>query len=174
MYSFKEKNKLYYDLQNADFAVADLDLLCKVSPTDQIIERAKRNPERNFKEVLYRLLDLQTADEIRLNRRSHSTVNSGGPGADEAALVAAKKVERLANMAAGRAAAKAKRDAEKAAAAGLKTESKEIDAKKAELEEKELELSEKESELEDKESELEDKETELQKVEDSLNAEKKK
>jgi len=112
MYSFKEKNKLYYDLQNADFAQADLDLLCEISPAEQIIERAKRNPQRICNEVLYRLLDLKTAEEIRLNRRRATpSKDDAKDPADEAAAIAAKKAAALAKMAAGRAAKKAERDA---------------------------------------------------------------
>lgn len=70
MYSFKEKNKFYYDLQNVDFAEADLRLLCVSNPSDQIIDRARRTPQRCHKEVLYQLLDFRTAEEIRLNRRA--------------------------------------------------------------------------------------------------------
>lgn len=116
MYRFKEKNKLYYDLQNADFAQADLDLLCEISPAEQVIERAKRNPQRHCNEVLYRLLDLKTAEEIRLHRRSAAPSKDDAKGpADEAAAIAAKKAEALAKMQAGKAAKKAERDAEKAA-----------------------------------------------------------
>ena len=116
MYSFKEKNKLYYDLQNADFAQADLDLLCEISPAESIIERAKRNPQRNCNEVLYRLLDLKTAEEIRLNRRSAAPSKDGAnDSAKAAAELAAKKADALAKMQAGKAAKKAERDAAKSA-----------------------------------------------------------
>ena len=115
MYSFKEKNKLYYDLQNADFAQADLNLLCEISPAESIIERAKRTPLRHCNEVLYRLLDLKTTEEIRLNRRSSASFAPGDKEPDAKALAAAKKADALAKMQAGKAAAKANRDAEKAA-----------------------------------------------------------
>jgi hypothetical protein len=111
MYSFKEKNKLYYDLQNADFAEADLNLLCKVRPEERIVETAKRNPQRHHKEVLYRLLDLKTAEEIRLNRRgSKKPEKEAGNDAD----AEAKKQSALEKMAAGKAAKKAEREAAKA------------------------------------------------------------
>lgn len=62
-------------MQNPDFAEADIDLLRKVWPTHPLIPQARRNPVRYANEVLYTLLDKQTREEIRLNRRQYEQLN---------------------------------------------------------------------------------------------------
>lgn len=63
-------------MQNPDFAEADIDLLRKVWPSHPLIPQARRNPVRYANEVLYTLLDKQTREEIRLNRRQYEQLNS--------------------------------------------------------------------------------------------------
>lgn len=76
MYSFKEKNKIYNELQNIAYAEADLDLLQKVCPAHPIITKANRNPTRYANEVLFALLGNQSRESIRLNRRESEQVKS--------------------------------------------------------------------------------------------------
>ena len=59
MYSFKEKSR---------FGESDLSLLRRLSPEDSLIATAQVSPSRNAEAVLFRLLDLTTREEIRLNR----------------------------------------------------------------------------------------------------------
>jgi hypothetical protein len=91
MYSFKEKNKLYYDLLSVQYAQADINLLCSANPSDPIIERARQNPERYFKDVLSRLLDLKTAEEIRINRRQQNAPKVSRPATSKTAVEKASK-----------------------------------------------------------------------------------
>lgn len=72
MYSPKEKIKAYNDLSNPDYFEADYALLRKVSPTSPLINTARRNPRRYYKEVLYEVLNNSTREEIRQNRRQYN------------------------------------------------------------------------------------------------------
>ena len=70
MYSFKEKSRILKELLNPAFGESDLSLLRRLSPEDSLIATAQVSPSRNAETVLFRLLDLTTREEIRLNRRN--------------------------------------------------------------------------------------------------------
>ena len=70
MYSFKEKSRILKELLNPAFGESDLSLLRRLSPEDSLIAAAQVTPSRNAEAVLFRLLDLTTREEIRLNRRN--------------------------------------------------------------------------------------------------------
>ena len=70
MYSFKEKSRILKELPNPAFGESDLSLLRRLSPEDSLIATAQVSPSRNAEAVLFRLLDLTTREEIRLNRRN--------------------------------------------------------------------------------------------------------
>ena len=70
MYSFKEKSRILKELLNPAFGESDLSLLRRLSPEDSLIATAQVSPSRNAEAVLFRLLDLPTREEIRLNRRN--------------------------------------------------------------------------------------------------------
>ena len=70
MYSFKEKSRILKELLNPAFGESDLSLLRRWSPEDSLIATAQVSPSRNAEAVLFRLLDLTTREEIRLNRRN--------------------------------------------------------------------------------------------------------
>ncbi|HJF41756.1 hypothetical protein [Coprobacter fastidiosus] len=70
MYSFKEKSRILKELLNPAFGESDLSLLRRLSPEDSLIATAQVSPSRNAEAVLFRLLDLTTREEIRLNRRN--------------------------------------------------------------------------------------------------------
>ncbi len=70
MYSFKEKSRILKELLNPAFGESDLSLLRRLSPEDSLITTAQVSPSRNAEAVLFRLLDLTTREEIRLNRRN--------------------------------------------------------------------------------------------------------
>lgn len=69
MYSFKEKQKHFSELQNPDAAFLDLKLLTQKSPLHPHLRKFSRNPQRYANEILYQLLDVAQRDEIRNNRR---------------------------------------------------------------------------------------------------------
>ena len=70
MYRFKEKSRILKELLNPAFGESDLSLLRRLSPEDSLIATAQVSPSRNAEAVLFRLLDLTTREEIRLNRRN--------------------------------------------------------------------------------------------------------
>ena len=70
MYSFKEKSRILKELLNPAFGESDLSPLRRLSPEDSLIATAQVSPSRNAEAVLFRLLDLTTREEIRLNRRN--------------------------------------------------------------------------------------------------------
>lgn len=70
MYSFKEKIRILKELLNPASGEADLVLLCRLSPEDPLIPAAQISPSRNAEAILFKLLDLTTREEIRLNRRN--------------------------------------------------------------------------------------------------------
>ena len=70
MYSFKEKSRILKELLNPAFGESDLSLLRRLSPEDSLIATAQVSPSRNAEAVLFRLSDLTTREEIRLNRRN--------------------------------------------------------------------------------------------------------
>lgn len=67
MYSFKEKKRHFADLKNAD--VAEADILLLMSKVKQVPSSWERQPKRYADSILYRLLDVATREEIRVNRR---------------------------------------------------------------------------------------------------------
>lgn len=69
MYSFKEKQKHFSELQNPDAASLDLQLLTQKTPSHPLLRKFSRNPQRYANEILYQLLDVAERDEIRNNRR---------------------------------------------------------------------------------------------------------
>lgn len=69
MYSFKEKSRILKELINPAAVEADISLLRRLSPGDSLISFATVSPLRNAEAVLFKLLDLTTREEIRLNRR---------------------------------------------------------------------------------------------------------
>ncbi len=75
MYSFKEKQKHFSELQNPDAASLDLKLLTQKTPSHPLLRKFSRNPQRYANEILYQLLDVAERDEIRNNRRPVSKSN---------------------------------------------------------------------------------------------------
>lgn len=69
MYSFKEKQKHFSELQNPDAASLDLQLLTQKTSSHPLLRKFSRNPQRYANEILYQLLDVAERDEIRNNRR---------------------------------------------------------------------------------------------------------
>ena len=67
MYSFKEKKRHFVDLKNA--AAAESDLLLLMSKVKQVSPSWRRQPRRYADDILYRLLDVATREEIRIHRR---------------------------------------------------------------------------------------------------------
>lgn len=78
MYSFKEKSRILKELLNPAIGEADLQLLRRLAPGDSLITTAQVSPSRNAEAILFKLLDLTTREEIRLNRRNIER-NSAGP-----------------------------------------------------------------------------------------------
>ncbi len=70
MYSAKEKNKHLRALQASQHAEKDLRLLKSLDPKNDRISSFELSPARFAEEILYTLLDLATAEEIRDNRRT--------------------------------------------------------------------------------------------------------
>lgn len=75
MYSFKEKQKHFSELQNPDAASLDLKLLTQKTPSHPLLRKFSRSPQRYANEILYQLLDVAERDEIRNNRRPVSKSN---------------------------------------------------------------------------------------------------
>lgn len=72
MYSFKEKKRHFVDLKNA--TAAESDLLLLMSKVKQVSPSWRRQPRRYADDILYRLLDVATREEIRINRRERMKV----------------------------------------------------------------------------------------------------
>lgn len=72
MYSFKEKSRILKELSNPAAAEADISLLRRLAPGDALIASAENSPVRNAEAILFKLLDLTSREEIRLNRREYS------------------------------------------------------------------------------------------------------
>lgn len=141
MYGYKEKNKHYQDLLAPDHAAADFALLKSVAPGHTVIALVGKYPERQYKEILFNLLDHKTREDIVANRREVS-------GEAEAERLEAERIA-----------------AEQAEAERLEAEriAAEQADKQDQLDEKDIELEDKEIELEEKEQELNQKEAELKK-----------
>ena len=73
MYSFKEKKRHFSDLKNT--SAAESDLLLLKSKVKQVISAWERQPKRYADDILYRLLDVATREEIRINRRERMKVH---------------------------------------------------------------------------------------------------
>lgn len=70
MYTFKEKSRHLRDLHAPNHAGIDLELLKKLDPRNDQLPTLEHAPERKSKHILYALLDVTTAEEIRNNRRT--------------------------------------------------------------------------------------------------------
>lgn len=68
-YTFKEKQKHFSELKNAEAAASDLELLRQKNPNHPSLSQYARNPRRYSDDILYTLLDFSMRDEIRNNRR---------------------------------------------------------------------------------------------------------
>lgn len=130
MYNFKEKNKHLRNLNAANHAEVDLELLKKLDPRNQNISTFEHAPKRNAEKILYTLLDLTTAEEIRNNRRKVEQESLGKEAAEKD-----EKVEDLKTA----------------------LENTEEDLENTELEKQDLEdeVAELEEKLQEKEAELE-------------------
>lgn len=74
MYSIKEKNKHLRSLNAVQHAEKDLELLRRLDPRNDQLPSLSLSPRRNAERILYILLDVATAQEIRLNRRSEEEI----------------------------------------------------------------------------------------------------
>lgn len=81
MYSFKEKKCHFSDLKNT--SAAESDLLLLKSKVKQVISSWERQPKRYADDILYRLLDVATREEIRINRREQMKVQEESSTGDE-------------------------------------------------------------------------------------------
>ena len=81
MYSFKEKKRHFSDLENTSAAESDLRLL--KSKVRQVVSSWERQPKRYADDILYRLLDVATREEIRINRREQMKVQEESSTGDE-------------------------------------------------------------------------------------------
>lgn len=81
MYSFKEKKRHFSDLKNT--SAAESDLLLLKSKVKQVISAWERQPKRYADDILYRLLDVATREEIRINRRERMKVQEESFTGDE-------------------------------------------------------------------------------------------
>ena len=81
MYSFKEKKRHFSDLKNT--SAAESDLLLLKSKVKQVISAWERQPKRYADDILFRLLDVATREEIRINRRERMKVQEESSTGDE-------------------------------------------------------------------------------------------
>ena len=81
MYSFKEKKRHFSDFKNT--SAAESDLLLLKSKVKQVISSWERQPKRYADDILYRLLDVATREEIRINRREQMKVQEESSTGDE-------------------------------------------------------------------------------------------
>ena len=88
--NYKQKIKHYRELAAPIHAKTDLELLKKVDPRNDQLPSFEHAPERHADRILYNLLDLVPADEIRNNRRRASIDK------EAAEKAAQEEVERLA------------------------------------------------------------------------------
>lgn len=102
MYSFKEKQKHFSELQNPDAASLDLKLLTQKTPSHPLLRKFSRNSQRYANEILYQLLDVAERDEIRNNRRppvSKSDVDNGSQSSKkETEILLIEKSEKVENV----------------------------------------------------------------------------
>lgn len=102
MYSFKEKQKHFSELQNPDAASLDLKLLTQKIPSHPLLRKFSRSPQRYANEILYQLLDVAERDEIRNNRRPHvsksNVVNGSQSSKKETEILLIEKSEKVENI----------------------------------------------------------------------------
>lgn len=102
MYSFKEKQKHFSELQNPDAASLDLKLLTQKNPLHPLLRKFSRSPQRYANEILYQLLDVAERDEIRNNRRSSvsksTVVNGSQSSKKETEILLIEKSEKVENV----------------------------------------------------------------------------
>lgn len=102
MYSFKEKQKHFSELQNPDAASLDLKLLTQKTPSHPLLRKFSRNPQRYANEILYQLLDVAERDEIRNNRRppvsKSNVVNGSQSSKKETEILLIEKSEKVENI----------------------------------------------------------------------------
>lgn len=102
MYSFKEKQKHFSELQNPDAASLDLKLLTQKTPSHPLLIKFSRNPQRYANEILYQLLDVAERDEIRNNRRppvsKSNVVNGSQSSKKETEILLIEKSEKVENI----------------------------------------------------------------------------
>ena len=183
--NYKQKIKHYRELAAPIHAKTDLELLKKVDPRNDQLPSFEHAPERHADRILYNLLDLVPADEIRNNRRRASIEKEATEKAaqEEVERLAAEKEaeEKASREEAERLAAEKKGEKEKlridalnALQAGAPTET---EKQKSELEEQledaEFERDEAIEEKEELEEKLVETETALAETAAALEAEKK-
>lgn len=102
MYSFKEKQKHFSELQNPDAASLDLKLLTQKTPSHPLLRKFSRSPQRYANEILYQLLDVAERDEIRNNRRppvsQSNVVNGSQSSKKETETLLIEKSEKVENV----------------------------------------------------------------------------
>lgn len=102
MYSFKEKQKHFSELQNPDAASLDLKLLTQKTPSHPLLRKFSRSPQRYANEILYQLLDVAERDEIRNNRRppvsQSNVVNGSQSSKKETEILLIEKSEKVENI----------------------------------------------------------------------------
>lgn len=102
MYSFKEKQKHFSELQNPDAASLDLKLLTQKSPSHPLLRKFSRNPQRYANEILYQLLGVAKRDEIRNNRRppvsKSKVINGSQSSKKETEIFPIEKSEKVENV----------------------------------------------------------------------------
>lgn len=102
MYSFKEKQKHFSELQNPDAASLDLKLLTQKIPSHPLLRKFSRSPQRYANEILYQLLDVAERDEIRNNRRppvsKSNVVNGSQSSKKETEILLIEKSEKVENV----------------------------------------------------------------------------
>lgn len=102
MYSFKEKQKHFSELQNPDAASLDLKLLTQKTPSHPLLRKFSRSPQRYANEILYQLLDVAERDEIRNNRRppvsKSNVVNGSQSSKKETEILLIEKSGKVENI----------------------------------------------------------------------------
>jgi hypothetical protein len=101
MYNFKEKNKHLRELHAPVHVSRDLELLKKLDPRNDQIPTFEHAPVRHAEQILYVLLDVASAEDVRNNRRN-ADLEAEKEVQDRLAKEAAEKEEqdRLAKEAA--------------------------------------------------------------------------
>lgn len=90
MYNFKEKSKHLKNLLAPNHAERDLEMLKRLDPLNDQLRTFEHAPVRNAERILYLLLDIASAEDIRNNRRTHELKTS-----EETKAVNNPKMEEL-------------------------------------------------------------------------------